>query len=65
MVYEIFNGECFITFTILRLYDTEIYVVVEKEGRIMYRTYDLYESSKGLYFMYGPESVKIFINDFE
>lgn len=64
-MYEIFNGECFITFNILRLYDTEVYVVIEKEGRISYRTYDLYESNKGSYFMYGPENTKVFIDDFE
>ena len=65
--YELYDGEAFITFNIWSIDETknEISVVVTNRGKITMVTYSLLEDNKGLYFEYGPDYTKIYINDFK
>ena len=64
--YELYDGEAFITFNVWEINETknEISVVVTNRGKITMVTYSLLEDNKGLYFEYGPDYTKIYINDF-
>ena len=65
--YKLYDGEVDITFNIIGV-DTkrsEINLAVTNRGKISFPTYDLYEDKKGLYFEYGPNFTKIYIDDFE
>ena len=65
--YKLYDGEVDITFNIIGV-DTkrsEINLAVTNRGKISFTTYDLFENSKGLYFEYGPDYIKIYIDDFE
>ena len=65
--YKLYDGEVYITFNIIGV-DTkrsEIHLDVTNRGKISFPTYDLYEDKKGLYFEYGPDFTKIYIDDFE
>ena len=65
--YKLYDGEVDITFNIIGV-DTkrsEINLAVTNRGKISFPTYDLYEDKKGLYFEYGPDFTKIYIDDFE
>ena len=65
--YELYDGEAFVTFNIWELNETknEISVVVTNRGKITMVTYSLLEDNKGLYFEYGPDYTKLYINDFK
>ena len=65
--YELYDGEAFITFNIWSIDETknEISVVVTNRGKITMVTYSLLVDNKGLYFEYGPDYTKIYINDFK
>ena len=65
--YKLYDGEVDITFNIIGV-DTkrsEINLAVTNRGKISFPTYDLYGDKKGLYFEYGPDYSKIYIDDFE
>ena len=65
--FKLYDGEVDITFNIIGV-DTkrsEINLAVTNRGKISFPTYDLYEDKKGLYFEYGPDYTKIYIDDFE
>ena len=64
--YELYDGESFITFNVWEINEAknEISVVVTNRGKITMVTYSLLEDNKGLYFEYGPDYTKIYINDF-
>ena len=65
--YKLYDGEVDITFNIIGV-DTkrsEINLAVTNRGKISFPTYGLYEDKKGLYFEYGPDYTKIYIDDFE
>ena len=64
--YELYDGEAFITFNVWEINEdkNEISVVVTNRGKITMVTYSLLEDNKGLYFEYGPDYTKIYINDF-
>ena len=65
--FKLFDGEEYITFNIVALNESkkEILVAVTNRGKISHVTYDLFEDKKGLYFEYGPDYTKIYIDDFE
>ena len=65
--YKLYDGEEDITFNIIGVYEKkrEINLAVTNRGKISFPTYDLFENSKGLYFEYGPDYTKIYIDDFE
>ena len=65
--YELYDGEAFITFNVWEINEdkNEISVVVTNRGKITMVTYSLLEDNKGLYFEYGPDYTKIYINDFK
>ena len=67
MYFELYDGEVFITFDIVYLNKKkmEVQLVVTNRGKISFVTYDLRESDKGMYFEYGCEYQKIYINDFK
>jgi len=66
--YALWNGENFITFNIVYL-DTErnvITVAVTDTGKIVLSEYDVLSDLNGkLYFEYGAQYTKIYLNDFE
>ena len=65
--FKIHDGEAWITFNIIALNElkNEIAVAVTNRGKISFVTYDLRESDKGMYFEYGCDYQKIYINDFK
>ena len=65
--YELYDCEAFITFNVWEINEdkNEISVVVTNRGKITMVTYSLLEDNKGLYFEYGPDYTKIYINDFK
>ena len=65
--YELYDGEAFITFNVWEINEdkNEISVVVTNRGKITMVTYSLLEDNKGLYFEYGPDYTKLYINDFK
>jgi len=66
--YALWDGENFITFNIVYL-DAErnvLTVAVTDTGKIILSEYDLLSDSNGkLYFEYGAQYTKIYLNDFE
>ena len=65
--FQLFDGECFVTFNIISI-DTvseEITVAVSNRGRISVVTYDLLENALGFYFEFGADFEKLYVNDFE
>ena len=67
MYFELYDGEAFITFDIVYLKEKkmEVQLAVTNRGKISFITYDLCESDKGMYFEYGCDYQKIYINDFK
>ena len=67
MYFELYDGEAFITFDIVYLDEKkmEVQFAVTNRGKISFVTYDLRESDKGMYFEYGCDYQKIYINDFK
>ena len=65
--FKLYDGEEHITFNIIGVCEkkSEISLAVTNRGKINFPTYDLYEDKKGLYFEYGPDFTKIYIDDFE
>ena len=65
--YKLYDGEVDINFNIIGVdaKRREINLAVTNRGKISFPTYDLYEDKKGLYFEYGPDFTKIYIDDFE
>ncbi len=67
MEYRFYDGECFVTFNMLEVNTDKnnITVAISKQGKITVIDYPLLEEENGLYFEYGVEFKKIFIEDFE
>ena len=66
--YELYDGECFITFNLVGvdLDRNEIQVTVSDRGRISVVTYDLMTDKNGrLYFEYGVMFERVYLDDFE
>ena len=66
--YELFDGECFITFNLVGvdLDRNEIQVAVSDRGRISVVTYDLMTDKNGrLYFEYGVMFERVYLDEFE
>lgn len=66
--FNLFDGENFITFTLvyLDIARNTVTVAITDTGKIVLSDYDLYEDSEGnLYFEYGSQYTKIYIKDFE
>ena len=65
--FKLYDGEVDITFNVIAVYEKkmEINLAVTNRGKISFPTYDLYSDNKGLYFEYGPDYTKIYIDDFE
>ena len=66
--FELYDGECFITFNIvgIDLDRNEIQVAVSDRGRISVVTYDLMTDKDGrLYFEYGVMFERLHLDDFE
>lgn len=66
--YELYDGECFITFNLVGvdLDRNEIQVAVSDRGRISVITYDLMTDKNGrLYFEYGVMFERVYLDDFE
>ena len=66
--YELYDGECFITFNLVGgdLDRNEIQVAVSDRGRISVVTYDLMTDKNGrLYFEYGVMFERVYLDDFE
>ena len=66
--FELYDGECFITFNIvgIDLDRNEIQVAVSDRGRISVVTYDLITDKDGrLYFEYGVMFERLHLDDFE
>lgn len=66
--YELYDGECFITFNLVGvdLDRNEVQVAVSDRGRISVVTYDLYTDKNGrLYFEYGVMFERVYPDEFE
>lgn len=66
--YELYDGECFITFNLvgIDLDCGELQVAVSDRGRISVVTYDLMTDKNGrLYFEYGVMFERVYLDDFE
>lgn len=66
--FELYDGECFITFNIvgIDLDRKEIQVAVSDRGRISVVTYDLMtDKDSRLYFEYGVMYERLHLDDFE
>lgn len=66
--YELYDGECFITFNLVGvdLDRNELQVAVSDRGRISVVTYDLMTDKNGrLYFEYGVMFERVYLDDFE
>ena len=66
--FQLYDGECFITFNIvgIDLDRNEIQVAVSDRGRISVVTYDLMTDKDGrLYFEYGVMYERVYLDDFE
>lgn len=59
--FELYDGECFITFNIVGIdeYRNEITVAVTNRGGIGHQTFDFKADDNGLYFEYGLYCEKI------
>ena len=65
MEYIFFDGECFVTFELFDRKENEIIVIVTREGKSVYRGYDILRDNNGEYFEYGLYQHKIYLQDFE
>ncbi len=67
MEYRFYDGECFVTFNMLEVNKdkSNITVAISKQGKITVTDYPLLQDDNELYFEYGVEFKKIFIEDFE
>lgn len=65
--FELYDGECFITFNIVGIdeYRNEITVAVTNRGGIGHQTFDFKADDNGLYFEYGLYCEKNRLDDFE
>ena len=66
--YELYDGECFITFNLVGvdLDRNELQVAVSDRGRISVVTYDLMTDKTGrLYFEYGVMFERVYLDEFE
>lgn len=66
--YELYDGECFITFNLVGvdLDRSEVQVAVSDRGRISVITYDLMTDKNGrLYFEYGVMFERVYLDEFE
>lgn len=66
--YELYDGECFITFNLVGvdLDRNELQVAVSDRGRISVVTYDLMtDKNDRLYFEYGVMFERVYLDDFE
>lgn len=66
--YELYDGECFITFNLagVDLDRNEVQVAVSDRGRISVVTYDLMADKNGrLYFEYGVMFERVYLDEFE
>lgn len=66
--YELYDGECFITFNLVGvdLDRSELQVAVSDRGRISVITYDLMADKNGrLYFEYGVMFERVYLDEFE
>jgi hypothetical protein len=65
--YELYDGEAFIIFNVvdINIKKNEILLAVTNRGGISLITYDLLKNNNGLYFEFGCEYTKIYLNDFE
>ena len=65
--YELYDGECFITFNLVGvdLDRNELQVAVSDRGKISVVTYDLMTDKTGrLYFEYGVMFERMYLDDF-
>ena len=65
--FDFFDGESFITFTIIdvNFEKQTILVVVSNRGKVSHIEYDIHEESDdNWYFTYGYEFTKIYLSDF-
>ena len=64
--YDFYDGEYFITFTILGFtHDNKIVnVAIENRGKITVRDFDIISKYDDEYFEYGCDYTKIYIKDF-
>lgn len=67
MEHRIYDGECFVTFNVLKITNdkSNITVAVTRQGKITVTDYMLLQDNNGLYFEYGPLFTKIYLNNFE
>ena len=65
-IYDFYDGECFITFTILGFtHDNKIVTMaIENRGKITVRDFDIISEYDDEYFEYGCDYTKIYIKDF-
>ncbi len=65
MEYRFHDGESFVTFNKLDIYNDNITVAISRQGKITVTDYPLLQDDNGLYFEYGPLFTKIYVEDFE
>lgn len=65
--YDYFDGEDFIYFDVLSLDKKKmtISLIVQANGRITHKEYDLFKDKKGIYFEYDRVFEKIYLKDFK
>ncbi len=64
--YDFFDGEYHCIFNILEVKENYVICSLSKAGRITVNEYDLHlDKENNLYFEYGPDFNKIYIEDFE
>ena len=65
-IYDFYDGECFITFTILGFtHDNKIVTVaIENRGKITVKDFDIISDYDDEYFEYSCNYTKIYIKDF-
>ena len=66
--YELYDGECFITFNLVGvdLDRSELQVAVSNRGKISVVTYDFMTDKNGrLYFEYGVMLERVYLGEFE
>ncbi|MDY5676538.1 MAG: hypothetical protein SPK63_01935 [Eubacteriales bacterium] len=64
--FDFFDGEYHCIFNILEIKENYIICSLNKAGKLLVQEYDLYpDKENNLYFEYGPDFEKIYIEDFE
>ena len=64
--YDFFDGEYHCIFNILEIKENYVICSLNKAGKFSVQEYDLYlDKENNLYFEYGPDFNKIYIEDFE